>query len=463
MQPVASKQKLILESKNLYKSILILSIPIFLSNFMKAFNDFIDMFFVSNYIEDHVSEAIAAISVTGPVFSISQALAGGMMIAGAAMMAQFLGAKRKDRASKVAGQLLRLCLMAGLLMNALLFLLAPMIMTWMGATGVEHELMVTYVRVRSFEMIPLFGFFAFQASRQASGDTVSPFILNLAMIFVNILTTWIFIYYLKMGVFGAALGTTIANVILMPFFIVMMFHGKGENITITMADVTSDSAEIKKIFQLAWPVSISQALTSLGFLLVNAFIFSYGQNTVNAFSVGNRINSLVLMPSMGIGGITATFVGQNIGAGNEKRARASVKAAVICATLVSVIGGLSILPFREPLGAIFLKRLPEALDLSVEYMFFLMTNLAIMGIFQVFMGSYQGSGETKFSLIMSMLRLWAFRIPMILVFKNVLLLPPSSLWYAMVISNFAALYVGIILYSKCKFQPKVRIQPVVTA
>ncbi|MGD9605238.1 MAG: MATE family efflux transporter [Bacilli bacterium] len=461
MQPVASKQKLILESKNLYQSILILSIPIFLSNFMKAFNDFVDMYFVSNFIEDHVSEAIAAISVTGPVFSISQALAGGMMIAGAAMMAQFLGAKQKERANKVAGQLLRLCLLAGFLMNALLFLLAPAIMTWMGASGVEHELMVTYVRVRSFEMIPLFGFFAFQASRQASGDTVSPFVLNVFMILVNILMTWVFIYYLHLGVLGAAFGTVIGHTILVPVFIWMMFHGKGESVSITMADVTKDSAEIKKLFQLAWPVSISQALTSLGFLLVNAFIFSYGQNTVNAFSVGNRINSLVLMPSMGIGGITATFVGQNIGAGNEKRARASVKAAVICATTVSVIGGLAILPFRETLGAIFLSRLPEALDLSVEYMFFLMTNLAIMGIFQVFMGSYQGSGETKFSLIMSMLRLWAFRLPLILLFKDVLLLPPSSLWYAMVISNFASLYVGIILYSKCKFQPKVRIQPAV--
>jgi len=219
MQAVANKQKLILESPNLYRSILILSLPIFLSNFMKAFNDFIDMYFVSNFVQENVSEAIAAISVTGPVFSISQALAGGMMIAGAAMMSQFLGAKQRERANKVAGSLLRLCLLAGLLVNILLYLLAPMIMRWMGASGIQHQLMVTYVRVRSFEMIPLFAFFAFQASRQASGDTVSPFVLNLIMIFVNILTTWIFIYLFKMGVFGAALGTFIANAILMPIFL----------------------------------------------------------------------------------------------------------------------------------------------------------------------------------------------------------------------------------------------------
>lgn len=170
------------------------------------------------------------------------------MIAGAAMMSQFLGAKQRERANKVAGSLLRLCLLAGLLVNILLYLLAPMIMRWMGASGIQHQLMVTYVRVRSFEMIPLFAFFAFQASRQASGDTVSPFVLNLIMIFVNILTTWIFIYLFKMGVFGAALGTFIANAILMPIFLYIMFHGKGESITISRADMSNDPVEIKRFF-----------------------------------------------------------------------------------------------------------------------------------------------------------------------------------------------------------------------
>ncbi len=461
MQATRSKQKLILENKNLYKSILILALPIFLSNFMKAMNDFIDMYFVSNFLDDvSVGAGIAAISVTGPIFSISQALAGGMMIAGAAMMAQFLGAQRKDRAAKVAGQLLRLCIFAGLLMNALLFLLAPSIVRWMGATGLQVELMVDYVRIRSFEMIPLFAFYAFQASRTASGDTVSPFLLNITMIAVNIFLTWVFIGPLGWGVFGAGLGTMLANLIIMPIFIIMMFKGRDHHVVITMSDVTKDNQEIRRIFKLAWPVSVSQALTSLGFLFINAFILSYGEATVDAFSVGNRINSLALMPSMGIGGITATFVGQNIGAGNEKRARESVKVAIILAVTVSVIGGACLLPFRWELGSIFLKRVPEALSLSVEYMFFLMTNLSIMGIFQVFMGSYQGSGETKFSLIIATLRLWLFRIPLILIFKNVLMLPPSSLWYAMVISNFGALYIGVVLYSRCKFQPKVRLKSV---
>lgn len=66
----ASRRKHLLESKNLYLSILVLSLPIFLSNLMKALNSFIDMYFVSNLVpENIVSESITAISITFPIFA----------------------------------------------------------------------------------------------------------------------------------------------------------------------------------------------------------------------------------------------------------------------------------------------------------------------------------------------------------------------------------------------------------
>jgi Na+-driven multidrug efflux pump len=90
-------------------------------------------------------------------------------------------------------------------------------------------------------------------------------------------------------------------------------------------------------------------------------------------------------------------------------------------------------------------------------MFFILAGLPLMSIFQVFMGSYQGSGETKYSLILAASRLWLIRIPLVVLFKNVLDLPSSTIWYAMIISNFFSCYLGTVLYSMCKFQPRVKI------
>jgi len=343
-------------------------------------------------------------------------------------------------------------------MNVLLFVLIPYITEWMGVTGTTAEMMIEYTRIRSFEMVFVFAFFAFQASRIASGDTVTPFILNLIMIVSNITMNWFFMGYLKLGVAGAAYGTLLSHMIIFPIFIRLLFKTRSNHISISITDIQIDKDEIKRIFKLAWPAAISQAITSLGFILITAIIYSYGEITQNAFVVGNRINSLILMPAMGIGGITATFVGQNIGAGNTKRARDSVKAALITSIAISLIGAAIVYPYSTPLVTIFLKKSPEAIPLSVEYMFFLLAGLPLMSIFQVFMGAYQGSGETKFSLVLSVFRLWGMRIPLIYLFTRIMGLPASSIWYAMILSNFASAYVGIILYSKCKFTPKVKIE-----
>ncbi|MDD4077577.1 MAG: MATE family efflux transporter [Bacilli bacterium] len=453
----AHRRKHLLESNNLYLSILILSLPIFLSNLMKALNSFIDMFFVSNLVADEiVADSITAISITFPIFSITQAIAYGVMAAGVALIAQSLGADRQDTATKITGQLLILTVILGVIMNIILYLITPTVVTWMGAKDIGRKLMIDYVRIRSFEMVPLFIYFAFHASRQASGDTLTPFIINMIMILFNIFMTWFLITQYDMGVKGAAIGTLLANVVIVPIFMVLLFHKNKNYIYLRRQDLVYDGVLINKIFKLSWPVAISQAFTSLGFLILNSIILSYGNSTVNAFQVGNKINSLVLNPSMGIGAVTATFVGQNVGANNEKRARAAVRAAMILVIIISVIGAMALMPFRRSLAGIFLKRVPETLELSVEYMFFVFTSLPLMGIYQVFMGAYQGSGETHFSLILATVRLWFMRIPLVLLYKNIMKLPTSSIWYAMMLSNFAMLYLGVILYCRCRFRPKIK-------
>lgn len=452
------KQKLILESPNLYKSIMILALPIFLSNFMKAFNDLIDMYFASTLLDAAKESAgRAAITIPGPVFQIASSLAIGFMTAGAAMMAQYLGAKQKENARQVSGQLLLLCILVGLLMNVVVYLIAPFLMRAMGAEGLTLNYMIQYVRIRSFEMIPLFAFFAYQATRTASGDTVSPFILNVIMIFTNILSTFIFMKYYSLEVAGAAYGTLLGNVIIMPIFLFLIFRKNERHINITLKNMQLDRELLNRLFKLSWPAAVSQALTQTGFLILNTIIYSYGPATVDAFQVGNKINSMILMPATGVGSVTATFVGQNIGAKNVARARKSVSSAMILANAISIVGCAAILPIRESIIKIFLEDTPESLALSVEYMFFILTGLPLMSTFQVLMGSYQGSGETMYSLILASVRLWLIRIPLVALFKDVLYLPSSTIWYAMIVSNFASVYLGTVLYSRCKFEPRVKL------
>jgi putative MATE family efflux protein len=397
---------------------------------------------------------IASITITASIIAISQALAMGMMIAGTALISQYLGAKKVQDAKKVASQLLILSTGIGIVFNILLFFLTPAIMNSMGATGDTFAYSVQYVRIRSFEMVPLFIFYAFHASRQSSGDTSTPVYLNTGSILLNILLTWIFVSLMGMGVAGAAYSTLIANTVIMPVALFMLFFDKKSEIVLTKKSLKPNMPLMWTIFNLGWPSAISQALTSFGFLIINAITLSYGDATVSGFGVANRINMLLLMPAMGIGGVLATFVGQNIGAENVKRAKKSVWAAMALSAGVCAVGAAILLPIRGYLVGIFLSG--EAYDISKEYLIFLLAGLPLMGVFQTFMGSYQGAGRTDLSLALSMIRLWGLRLPLIWLFAAITPWGVNGMWYAMVLSNVGAGILGLLFYSFLDFKPRIR-------
>lgn len=455
------KTYLLLKDKRIIRSILILAIPIMLSNIIKSLHDIVDMFFISN-IKDEVEivEAqVSAITVTGPIIMICQALAIGFMVAGSAMMSQYLGAKKIEKAKKVSGQLLLLCIIVGVVFNLLLFFLAPYIIKWMGSDPSSdlYKYAVIYVQYRAFELIGLFILYAFQATRQSNGDTLTPVILNVVTIVLNIILTWVFITFLDMDIRGAALGTVIANMIIIPICIVMMVKKKNNVFSLELKDLKPDFKYIKKVFALGMPAAISQAFTSLGFLLINTLVMGFDNYIINAIGVGGRINSLLLYPAMSVGSVLATFVGQNIGAKQIDRAKKSLVSAMLITLSITIAGAVILMFLRGPLVSIFIDptKNPQAFDMCVYYLYFLLIGLPLMGIFQIWNGCFQGAGRTDLSLILSTTRLWVLRLPLIWFLMNIIKIGPPSIWYAMCISNFGAVILGTILYKFVDFKPRV--------
>lgn len=455
------KTTLILNSKKIMKSLLLLSLPIMASNILKSLHDIVDMYFVSNIegTKEAVEAQVSAITVTGPIIMICQALALGLMVAGSALMSQYIGAKNIQKAKKVSGHLLLLCITIGVLFNLLLYFLAPSILIAMGSeVGTElFTYSVYYVRYRSFELIGLFVLFSFQATRQSTGDTVTPVILNVVTVVLNIILTFVLIKFFGMDIRGAALATVIANMIIIPFCLFMMIKKKNNILNLELIDLKIEFKYVKKLFILGIPAAVSQAFTSLGFLLINSLVIGFDNYIISAIGVGNRINSLLLYPAMSVGSVLATFVGQNIGAGQIDRAKESLWASMKLGVLITGIGAIILMFIREPMVSIFIKKdlNPEAFDMCVYYLYFLILILPLMAIFQMWNGCFQGAGRTELSLILSTVRLWVMRLPLIWFLMNIIKIGPASVWYAMVISNFGAVILGLILYHFVDFKPKI--------
>lgn len=454
---MSKKQDYILYDKNIIKGLLILSIPVILSNILKSIHDIVDMYFVSkiDLVEEVVDAQTAAITVTGPIIGLFQALAIGFMIAGSAIMSQYLGASKYDKAKKVSGQLMLSCIVMGFLFNILLFTFAPLIMKLMNAEGLIYEYSVLYLRYRSFELLGLFVFYAFQATRQSTGDTVSPVIFNSVTIILNIILTAIFVYILKMDIRGAALATVIANMVIIPICIIFLIHSNTLGLNLEWEDLKYDKKTIKKLFIIGLPAAFSQALTSLGFALINAFSMKFPNYIISGIGAGNRINSLLLYPAMSVGGVLSTFVGQNIGAGNIERAKKSVKSAMIISLIIAVCGIVFLMPYREEVASILLKEGSDSINICANFLIYLLLGLPFMAIYQIFISCFQGAGRTDYSLIVSSLRLWVLRIPFLIIYLQFLDLGYLSIAYAMVISNIGAILLSYLYYVRVDFKPRV--------
>ena len=446
---VKDRSVLLLQEPNLYKSFIVLALPIFGANFLRALNDLVDTYFIGQ-IADSVA-AQSGISSAWPPLSILQSFQVGFGVAGVAVISQLLGAGEKEKARENAGMLFLIAVVLGAVINAVTYILAPAAMTLIGAEGAAHACAVDYLRIRSFEMLSFFLFGAFQAIRQAQGDTSTPVYLSVASIVLNIILTGVFVRGMGLGAFGAGLGTMIGQVALTPVCLLLLFS-KKQPLHLTRDALRFRPCEIRQLAAIAMPAAGSQALSSLGFLVLQMVVVSYGDAVTAAFSIGNKIANMLLMPVLALGTVLAAYVGQNIGAGNGERARRACAVSRNLGLAISVIGCLLLLPLRGWLVSL-LTNDPATQAHACVYVFWTLLTQPLMALFQNYLGIFNGSGNTRFAMVLSSARLWIIRLPLILIFKLFTDIGSRGIWYAMVISNFLILAVGAWLYRKVDFSP----------
>ena len=125
---------------------------------------------------------------------------------------------------------------------------------------------------------------------------------------------------------------------------------------------------------------------------------------------------------------------------------------ISCENILSGLQASSVLifVFNKQIVHFFIqsKDEPEVIIQSITYMKYLAFSMPLMGIFSVFQGIFQGSGNTKYSMTMEIGRLWLVRLPMILIFKNYFDFGTSGIWFSMSFSNLLVCLYGLWIYRR---------------
>jgi len=456
---VDKKTQLILHGEPMWKGIIALAFPVFLVNILKTLHDLIDGVFLGQVPGTIDGQQIAtlmqsAIGLVWPVYFTFLSFGIGLSIAGNALIGQYVGKHDLISAKRHAANLMVLTFLLGVLFTALVYFTIPYILTWMGSDGMEYQYALSYIRIRSFELPFLFLSFGFQSVRQSTGDTLTPVLINAFAIITNIILTALFVLVFNFGIIGAAYATLIGNIVMLPFILYLLRKPKT-GITLKVKDLEFNKTIVHDILKIALPASSGQAIQAIGFIILNSFIRSFGEAVMAGFYYGNRINSIIMFPALSISTIIAIYIAQNIGADNIDRAKKAFRIGMILSIAMMTAGALLIIPFRYFFVSLFSSD-PLALEYAAQYTLFLHIGLPLMAVFQVFLSTFQGTGETKYSLYMAVIRLWLIRLPLVFISVTFTNLGPAGIWYSILISNFAMVFIGMFFYSKVKYVPKIR-------
>lgn len=434
---------------NLYRVIISLSLPIMINNLIQTLYNLADGIWVSKISSVH----FAATALVFPVTFLFISLGIGISIAGTSVLSQLIGATDYKRAKEYATQTTVISLILSIVFAILGYTLTPFIVRAMGAEGILAKLSIIYLKITFLDMPFTYMFFTVNSIMNAQGNMVIPTILSGISALLNIVLDPVFIFTLNMGIAGAAIATLISKALLAVsgFFILM----RSESfIKPKFRGFKFDKKIIRKIIKVGLPSSVGYSGASVGFLVLNGFIVSYGTATIAAFGMVNRITALIMEPAMGVGAALTSIIGQNIGSNQISRAKEAFMKSMSLTVSFSVIGCIILLWKDKAVINFFMQSKDDITVISqgITYLRYITISMPLMGIFSVLQGFFQGTGHTKYSMAMEISRLWFIRLPMVLFFKYFTDIGPAGIWFSMSFSNLLVCIYGYLIYRKGLWQ-----------
>ncbi len=436
-----SNRELLLNG-SIVKAILALAVPVVINSFLQTMYNLTDTYWLGKL----GTEELAAINLVTPVQNIIINFGSGITVAGSVLISQYLGAKRDEDARSMANQIFSCALIFSFVCAFICAVTTPGIVTWLGAQGATWQCGKTYLQLVILDMPFLYTVNMYTAINQAQGDTVRPMLLNLTGITLNLILDPVLMIVFKLGVAGAALATVAAKAF--PAVIAfILLQNRSKDVYLDLRRLKFEKEKLKNILVIGLPTAIGGSTMQFGFLLMSRNVLKYGTEAMAAYGIGNKINSLITLPTNSVGSAVATIVGQNVGAQKYERAEKGYKVSMFGSVVFLLVGGLilSRMPISTAIVRIFSDD-AEVIGMAAEFLSIMAFWCFANGVYNSSMGLFQGSGHTEVTMVIDAARLWVFRFATLYIGEVCLHLGVRSVWYSVVVSNGLSALLLYIIY-----------------
>ncbi|MDF2596567.1 MAG: family efflux transporter [Clostridia bacterium] len=393
------------------------SIPAIIGMMVNALYNVVDRIFIGNSA-DLGSNGLAGITIGFPIMIILLAIGILFGVGGATLFSIRLGEKQQDKAENVLGNAFILLIIAGFAFMVIGQIFLKPILSAFGASEAVLPYATEYMRVIFFGAIFQVVSMGLNNFIRADGN---PKIAMLTMFLgagINILLDPLFIFVFKMGMTGAALATILAQAI-STIWVVAYFFGKKSRNKLKLKYMKLRFSIVSKITSLGLPGFSMQVAASLLNMVLNKSLFLYGGDiAISSMGIINSLQTILLMPIIGLNQGLQPIVSYNFGAKQYDRIKTAVKLAITASTVIVVLGYAAIILFPEQLIALFNQE-PELIAFGSDALLKWFLFLPIIGFQIICANFFQAIGRPKSSMLLTLSRQLIVLIPAIIIFPKI--------------------------------------------
>jgi len=425
-------------------SILSMMLPMALGILVMIGNGLVDAYFIGQlgYAQ------LAAVSYAFPVWFVAAGIVMGLGTGTSSVLSRFIGAGDTDSVKQIATHSMVLAVLAGAVVTAIGLLTVESLFGLLGANEESmpyvKEYMTIYYWGSLFLGIPFIG----NSILRANGDAKTPSLLVASSAVVNAVLDPILIFgwfgFPEMGVAGAALASVISTVtFLMASLWVLII--RDDLLTTIGHSIASMVSSWKQVLHVGLPAIASNLIAPLSAAFVTALVSTYGQEAVAAYGLAGRIEALVIVLLMALGGATAPYVGQNYGAKKYERLVDGFKFSARFALFYAVFCIAFLYFFSGPILSVFTTN-EDVIRLAMIQLLICPWGYGFLGVASICNGSFNAFGRPLPAMTISISRTLVVYVPLAYMLAHYFGF--QGIFIAQVLANIFAGCVAIIWYRR---------------
>lgn len=425
----------------IWKHIFVFSVPLIIGNLFQQMYNTVDTLVIGNFL-GHT--ALAAVGAGTVVINLMISLFAGLATGAGVVIAQFFGARNYKGVSDAVSTSAKFTLIAGVVMTIFCVGISGFFLRLIATPDeVFHDARM-YLQIFFGGVIPLLIYNMGAGILRAVGDSRTPIYYLAAAMVVNAVLDVTFVAYFGWGVEGVAVATLIAET-LAAALIVQKLVRSDASYKLKVRHMKIDRAIFVRILRVGIPAGMQQTLMGISNLVVQSFINGLGTSVMAAWNIFNKMDGIIILPTLSFGLAVTTFTGQNFGAGLKDRMfeglrtglKMSVGFSIFVSTFFYIFAGKLLVLFTDD---------PTVIEYGIRTLHGMTPFYFIVAMMYVFSGVINGAGYSLATMTIMLFNLCIVRIAFLKIASR--FIPGIDVVYLAYIVSWTMCSLGLFAYYK---------------